>query len=507
MTGRVLVLGFELGDGRLFRRFAAEGVMPTVAGLMERGRWRNLESPAGILHVAAWPSLYTGRDPGEHGVYFTFQPRPGVQGWRRFEPGIYGCPTFWSRLDAAGLRTIVLDPPYCHPETGFGGRAVFDWGCWARYLDGASAPQGLLRELQRAVGRYPLPWEAHALGLRPLEPAEVERELVAAIPARVKAVSWLAGQGEWDLLFAVFGETHVAGHYLFGEEDRLRRVHAALDRAIAELVELAGPEAAVVLISADATMPNRTACHMMPEILARLGLYASAEHGRAEQESPKGERGEEAAPRFDPVKALRDMLPEDLRKRIADFLPRALRDRLAQRVDTASVDWSRTRAFPLPSDLEGLVRVNLAGREPEGVVAEGPELESLLDELEEALTALEDVDTGQPAVARILRTDRVYPGPRRAFLPDLVVLWNDAATLRALRSTRLGEIALPSPDPRPGTHAVPGFALITGTGSEGGAEGGRVHDLAPSLLARFGVDPADLPGRVWPELLRPGEQS
>ena len=39
-------------------------------------------------------------------------------------------------------------------------------------------------------------------------------------------------------------------------------------------------------------------------------------------------------------------------------LPDALRHKLAQRVDTAGIDWTRTRAFCLPTDLEGHIRIN-----------------------------------------------------------------------------------------------------------------------------------------------------
>ena len=81
------------------------------------------------------------------------------------------------------------------------------------------------------------------------------------------------------------------------------------------------------------------------------------------------------------MKALRDLLPKDFRKSLARKLPTKLRDKLAQRVDTADIDWTRTRAFWLPTDLEGCIRVNLKGREPQGTVEPGAEFERVLDEL------------------------------------------------------------------------------------------------------------------------------
>lgn len=500
MPARVVVLGLELGDGELLRGWARGGRLPELARLLARGRWRRLTTPAEQLHVAAWPSLYTGVGPGGHGVYFTFQPAPGVQGWQRFAQGLYGRPTFWSLLARAGRRVLVFDAPYSHPEPGFAGDAIFDWGCWARYLETTAVPATLVSWLQRHCGRYPLPWEAHALGLAPLAPEEVEAALVRAVAAKAAAVTRALSRDRYDLAFAVFGETHVAAHYLFDPPSghaRLRRVCEALDRAIGEVLRAAGEETHLVLVSADAVKPNRSGWHLLPEVLFRLGHFASAEFAV----SASSEGSAVTRPRFDPLRRLRDRLPKDLRKKLAGLLPRGLRDRLARRVDLAAVDWSRTRAFPLPTDLEGVIRVNLRGREPLGVVEPGAEYEALLDRLETELAALRLAD-GSPAVRRVLRADREFPGPRRSHLPDLVVLWNDHGAIERLRSPAIGEVAGISPDPRPGTHGGPGFALVVSPAGGMPEEAtGDVRDLAPGLLAAFGLaPPAHMEGTPWPEL-------
>lgn len=503
MSRRLLTVAFEMGDCALFRRFAEEGHMPLFAGLLGSGM-RELSTTADVLHVSALPSLYTGAGPGEHGVYFTFQPAPGERGWVRFHRGLYGVPTLWKRLSDAGLRSAVLDAPYCHPEDGFSGTAVFDWGTWARYLEPCSLPRDALERLLGAVGRYPLPWEAHDLGFSPLDPAALEEALGRALRARRDAALHLLRESSWDFAFVCFDETHVAGHYLFepeGDLARLRRFCAALDAAVGELWEALGREEVdLVLVSGDGIGPNRAGWHLLPEVMARFGWYATAEFARGGDEA----QAPEARPGFDPVRMLRDLLPRDFRKSLARRLPRALRDRLAKRVDTAAVDWTRTRAYPLPTDLEGLVRVNLAGREPEGTVEPGAPREALLDEMEEALTGLECAETGRKVVRRVIRVDRVLPGRRRDRLPDLVVLWDDSAPIRAVRHPAIGEVRGASPDPRPGTHAPRAFALAS-AGRAG--EGGSILDFTPTVLARFGLErPAELPGGIWDELVTGGRR-
>jgi len=508
VSSSTVVIGLELGDGQLVHAWAQAGRLPALKRLMDHGCWGWLETTAEQLHISAWPCIYTGATPGHHGVYFTFQPAPGVQGYQRFHPGLYGCPTFWQVLDRAGRQCAVFDAPYTHPEDGFSGAFIYDWGTWAHYLKPGSVPAGLLKRLDKACGPYPLGSEANDLGFAPLEAAETARRLVGSVKAKADAVCWLMQEQPSELLFTVFGETHVAGHYcwsddLAGDAGRARtspmfEVYEALDRAIDEICRAAGEGATVVVISGDSVGPNHAGWHLLPDALARLGYLATPQAQQLEgQGTPVG------APKFDPVKALRDMLPKDFRQRLARMMPTTLRDKLAQRVDTADIDWTRTRAYCLPTDLEGYVRVNLRGREPQGVVEPGAEFERVLAELTADLGALRDAQTGSPIVRDVIRTASVFPGERGAYLPDLIIRWDSTRPITAASSPKVGTVTSPSPDSRPGTHCGPGFVLAHGPGIPPGTalQGGHILDFAPTLLARMGVEvPVQMHGRVWPEL-------
>jgi predicted AlkP superfamily phosphohydrolase/phosphomutase len=254
-----------------------------------------------------------------------------------------------------------------------------------------------------------------------------------------------------------------------------------------------------MVISGDRVGPNHAGWHLLPDILKRLDYLASA------AARPQAANDSHQPSRFDPVKALRDFLPVGFRQALARQLPTKLRDKLAQRVDTADIDWSRTRAYWLPTDLEGYIRINLAGREPQGIVQPGAEYEAALADLGAALLELRDPATGRAIVDEVIRTDERYPGARRAYLPDLIVRWNGSAPIAAAQSQRVGVIAVPSPDARSGTHQGPGFVLASGRDIPQGArlDGAHILDVAPTLLARMGVaPPTTMPGRAWPELTK-----
>ncbi|MGH7541361.1 MAG: alkaline phosphatase family protein [Gemmatimonadota bacterium] len=496
----VLVIGLDLGDGALVERWAREGALPRLAGLLETGGVRSLATPADTLHVSAWPSLYTGTHPGEHGVYYTFQPRPGVQGHRRFDSDMYGRPTVWRLLSEAGVRCTVFDAPYTHPEPG-GTRQVFDWGVWAHYLGTASTPPGTLRALRRHVGPYALGLEAHDIGLAGRDPEEMSARLVAAVPQKAEAARWLMREHPWDFFFVVFGETHPAAHYCWpagadavaaGDDRALRAVYETIDGAIGRLIDAAPGDATVCVVSGDSVAPNHGAWHLLPEVLRRLGYLAEPSASAPGPGDGAGSvAGDEASAGSAGglVRRVRDALPEAVRKSLARHMPRRVRDALARRVDLARIDWTRTRAFCLPTDLEGYIRVNLAGREPKGIV-KGEAYDDVLDELTVALRRLEDPTSRTAVVRDVVRTRRRFPGERTDALPDLVVLWEPEPTPRdAVRHPDAGVVQGASPDARTATHAAPGFLVARGAGAEVWGDVVDVQHVAPALLTHFGVTP------------------
>ncbi len=502
---KLLVLGLDVGDAGLIEAWAREGRLPALASLMDRGDWARIETTADLLHVSAWPSIYTGAPPGEHGVYYTAQPVPGEQGYRKFHRGLYGRPTFWNLLSRNGVRCSVLDAPYTHPEAESRALQVFDWGTWARYWGRSSTPGSLIRRLDRACGRYPLGLEALDVGLGPLDPQDLEGPLRESVRAKADATRWLLRQHEWDVSVSVFAETHLGAHYFWrsseeGDLSRLAALYQEIDDAIGSIVDAAGPDVSLMIVSGDGAGPNRAGWHLLPDVLRRLGHLAEPpEEGAAAGDDRATDDGR-VKPIRDPVRLLRDALPKDFRKALARRLPGGLRDRLARRVDMAAVDWSRTRAFCLPTDLEGYVRINLAGREPQGIVTPGEEYERLCDDIVAAMEELVDPATGRRVVRQVVRSDAAFPGARRDHLPDLVVIWDRSAKFDRISSPAVGTVAGESPDARPGTHAPPGFVLSCAASSdhEPAAIAG-VMDVAPHILARFRVPipeymSRDLPG-------------
>ena len=219
------------------------------------------------------------------------------------------------------------------------------------------------------------------------------------------------GREDWDLFLVVFGECHGAGHYFWHYQDpeypaypadaaaelrsALRDVYTALDRAIGELLRHVDEETTVLLVAGDGMGPNYSGSHVLgpsarPHGAAARRPAGARRRGRdAGATAPGRTRSSEHPSRHDP-RSLRATISRTV-------LPRRVNERLSLRWKTAGIDWQRTRAYLIENANEGYIRINLAGREPQGTVAPGTDYETLCDELRRTAAEMVNPATGEPA--------------------------------------------------------------------------------------------------------------
>jgi predicted AlkP superfamily phosphohydrolase/phosphomutase len=329
---RVLLIGLDSADAELIERWADDGTMPALARLRREAVWRRLGTTAEIMHVSAWPTLYTGTTPGHHGMYHAYQVRAGLAGIHRTEPQWCGQPPFWRQLDEAGKRCVIFDAFMDYPLPDFRGVQILEYGTWTWFGEPGSTPRGLLGEMRRRFGRYPAPEHADLVKV-PDDPLRFRDQLVAGAAVKARITRALMEEQDWDLLFMTFGETHGAGHYLwhFGDENYplqpqdaalrgvnlVRDVYAGVDAAIATILEGADDNTTVIVTSADGMGPNYSGCHLMPELLHRMDLF----HGGG-----VGGGGEAVSkPKTGLMQTMRQAVPLSFRQSVTRCLPRRMR--------------------------------------------------------------------------------------------------------------------------------------------------------------------------------------
>jgi predicted AlkP superfamily phosphohydrolase/phosphomutase len=149
------------------------------------------------------------------------------------------------------------------------------------------------------------------------------------------------------------------------------------------------------------------------------------------------------------------------------------------------VDWSRTRAYAL--GLGGLY-LNLRGREAQGIVPPG-EAAALKRELIEGLTAVRDGD--RQAIPHVFETAEADPGPYSDVGPDLIVGYAPGyrASWEAAQGKAGGPVISDNTRRWSGDHCldpelVPGVLFCS---RPLGPDEPRITDIAPTILALFGV--------------------
>jgi len=505
MARRVLLLGLDSADAELIERWADAGHLPTFARLRREGLWSRLGTTAEVMHVSAWPSIYTGVTPGHHGLYHAYQVRAGDQRIHRTLPSWMAKPPFWKYLDDAGRRCIVLDAFMDAPLPGFGGLQILEYGTWTWFGAPGSTPKRMLKEIISRFGKYPAPEHTEQVTI----PDQIwfRDKLVEAAAVKSKVTRWLLKEHAWDMAFVTFGEPHGAGHYLWHASDPdyplappegrgpnthyLRDVYAAVDKAIGEILDEVDDGTTVLVCSGDGMGPNYSGAHLVPELLNRLGLFHSASVGKRDEET-------EAAPKKGLAQSLRGMIPLSVRQSISRCLPRRVRHELSMKWMNSGTDWSRSRAFCIPNSNEAYIRVNLAGREPEGIVAAEGGYDELLGSLRQEFSGLVNPANGCACAHAVHLMDETFTGSERPHLPDLALTWDpDAAVLDRLQGPEAGLVeGVPGyavPAHYTGNHRANAFLAAVGPGVTPGAtiEDGHILDLAPTILTMLGATVPD----------------
>jgi predicted AlkP superfamily phosphohydrolase/phosphomutase len=477
---RVLAIGLDAAESTLVRRLVDAGEMPAFRALLDQGAWSRVTSSSMYSSGSVWPDFATGCPACDHGQYSIWNWDPARMGLAYTDES--RLTPFWKALADGGATVGVLDVPFT-PFLGLDkGFEIHEWGAHT-HVDGhlTAGPPAVERVV---TGNFPPHPFADPLAEVPSEAehyAPFLDQCIEGVRARGDLVHRLLTDGQPDLTLVVFEEPHHAGHFLWHTvepdlpmyadlpaaarpERTLVDLYREVDRQVGRLVAAAGPDTTVVVFALHGMAPSRGLPDVLGPVLARLGMTTLQQGGD----------------RRSVVTVLKDAMPGPVRDLYRRLVPQARRAQWGRARLLPAYDWSRTRAFPLPIEQYGLVRINLAGREAQGVVAP-QDYASTCDTIEAALRELTTAD-GRKVVQDVVRPPR---GEHPGGLPDLVVHWTNAAYES---SPVVDGVAIPNiRREQTGEHAWDGFCIAGGAVAEqlGGADV-DARDLHTVLLGALG---------------------
>ena len=424
---RIAVIGLDGTPFSFLDKEIGAGNLPNMAALFSRGRFGPLETEIPTVSSAAWASFMTGANPGEHGIYGFTDRRPGT--YELYFPNYSNlmAEPVWERLGRQGRRCCVLNVPSTYPARPVNGVLVS--GFVGPSLERAVYPAEVYDYLRKAG--YRIDVDA-SLGRESLD--SLIEDLHATLEKRREAFLHFQALEDWDLFVPVFTTTDRLHHFLwkhYEQEDpvyaaEFRRFYRRLDAIVGELVAEMKPDTALFMLS------DHGFCGIEREVY------------------------------------LNNLLRDRGLLAYASSQPRTIAD----------IDPEKTVAYCLDP---GRIYLNLAGREPGGIV-QPQDAGRLLEELAGMLVELSDPDTGEPMLERVARAGELYSGPQAAAAPDLVAVPNRGFDFKGsmMHPEWLGRTHLE------GMHTYDDAFFFSGAGA-GEKPPAHIRDLVAFMLEAAGA--------------------
>ena len=278
----MLLIGWDAADWRIITPLLEGGLMPHLGGLIARGAIGDLATLQPMLSPLLWTSVATGKRGDQHGILGFVEADPSGGPARPVSSRSRRGKALWNILTQSGLRAHAVGWYASHPAEPISGVCVSDAfvapgttpGRLAPIPPGAVHPPGL----EDTLSAFRLdPADLDPAMLLPFVPgaARVDQArdrrlatlatIVAEAASYHAAATWVLEHEPWDFLGLYLGALDDVGHHFMryaaprmacvSEEDFalyngvVDGMYRFLDLMLGRLLELAGPEATVMLVS------------------------------------------------------------------------------------------------------------------------------------------------------------------------------------------------------------------------------------------------------------------
>src|SRR5277367_4846770 len=282
LAKKVLLIGWDAADWKVINPLLDQGLMPTLDDFINHGVMGNLATLRPILSPMLWNSIATGKRANKHGIHGFMEPDTQNGGIRPVSSTSRKVKAVWNILTQRGFKTHVLGWFAGHPAEPINGVSVSDLYPYATAPQdqpwplppGAVHPESL-RDTFAELRMHPahvteaaiLPWIPRA--------AEVDQEKDKGLMSFAKilsencsihnAATWILQNEPWDFLAVYYnGIDHFCHGFMHYHPPRMEGIpedrfeiykdvvngaYRFHDMMLQTLLDLAGPDATVLLVS------------------------------------------------------------------------------------------------------------------------------------------------------------------------------------------------------------------------------------------------------------------
>ena len=507
----VLLIGIDAGCLPVFERLYEDDAIPNIRSICDDGTSAPLESQMPPWTPSAWPSMYTGVNPGKHGVC-------GFVAYDGYDFHVVNGQdveehSLWSLLSQHDRTSVVVNVPVTHPPDDINGALIPGF---IGPENPRCSPEGLLDEVREEIGEYRV-YPTYSRDESDYTDAQKMDEYTNLVRMRGEAFRYLADQHEPDFGFVQFQKPDTVFHEFDGDWDKVKTVYEETDRQVGKLLEECDPN--TVFIASDHGMgPYDKYEFRVNEFLRDEGYVKARNGGRG---MPSWNPIQDELREGKDTKTWEPNTFERLASKVAQFGFTARRIRtglekvgLAEiakqyapknvaRTANEQVDFAKSTAY-VRARTELGVRINLQGREPNGIVP--PEkYDEVRNGLIEKLSAVETPD-GEPVFGEVVPRENYFHGKNAEKAPDIVTIPNQMGQF--ISAQLLGDYFAPPTEPW--NHKLEGVVAAQGDGIDVDAMPNKAHlfDIAPTIMSALGVPYSDrMDGKVIPIVEDAGAES
>ncbi len=537
MKKPVIAIGLDAADPKLIEQWMSEGHLPNLSKVREQGIYGRLHNSVNYQGGSAefssteplWVMMATGCLPDKTGFWDTITYAP--------ETYKVGCDSVYGGYDyqeykpfyALGddYRVAAFDVPVTRVCSGVNGLQITGWGGHHPFYPSESEPSELLPRIIKQYGNNPVYRQDNGIWWDKNYFNWVTKSVEKSVATRAQICCDILKKDNWDLFITGFGETHTLGHDLYNMSqpdhplypytnkidtlgDPMLKGFQQVDRAVGKILNVAPEDSSVILFAVHGMGANLTdllSMMLLPEIIYRFNFPGKAAlgYGNIDRPAPpiitKKIRNGWSAEVWrqvyepNPIKKLWHTWTHKKFLRASKHGLLSPYPLLEKNVELSwmpavwySSLWPQMKAFALPAYADGHIRLNLKGRDRDGIV-EPSEYDALCSEITDVLYRLKDGRSQQPLVKQVVRT-RKSPLDNDPKLPDpdLIVVWHEIPT-DVVDSPDLGRIG-PITYNRPGGHRENGFLLAKGEGIAPNSDlsTGRAVDVGATILNLMGAE-------------------
>lgn len=495
---KLLIIGFDGATFDLIHPWVEEGYLPNLGALMQGGVHGDLLSTLPPVTSPAWPTFMTGCNPGKHGVFDFIEPHGDnftlVNATRIRQP------TIWQRLSDAGYRVGVMNVPVTYPPAKINGFII--GGLLSPKTGQVSEPEDLLRRYESECGPYRV---APNVQYKPGIESEFINDLYDLIHTRGKWALKLMEEERSDVLMVHFIAMDVMKHALWRFMDRnhprfepgpyehaIRDGYRLVDEYIGRLMEKLPGDATTLVMSDHGFGPLKNMVNLNVFLMDK-GIMKLKRDPWTQLKALAFRWGLTPSAAYQWIAAL------GLQNIVARVSKNTRNNVIGRFLSFDNVDWERTIAYSMGH--VGQVYLNIAGREPHGIV-DADSYEQRCQEVIDALHELKD-DDGRLILSEVIRGDVIYHGAYAEKGPDLHLVLDDYNMIACPLFATEGKVITSQIRGDSGCHRSEGILLMQGPGIKVADQlpANNILDLAPTIMHLLGeAIPRVMDGRVLEEI-------